>query len=155
MEPITSAVLHAFFQQLSERYSGEATLYLLGGSALCLLGNPRVTQDVDYTFEVDAESIEQFRVVVTELANEMRLDLEAVPLAEFVPLPPQAYERLRRELSRAAAASRALRPTGRLHLRLVQHRIEQNRARVRGRSRRCGLYAACGVDRVRGIEAIL
>ena len=95
MEPVTSAILQAFFQRLSECYPGTGTFYLLGGSALCLLGNPRTTLDVDYTFELDAGSVEQFMAAVAELASEMRLDLEAVPLAEFIPLPPQARERRR------------------------------------------------------------
>ena len=95
MEPVTSAILQAFFQRLSERYPGTGTFYLLGGSALCLLGNPRTTLDVDYTFELDAGSVQQFMAAVAELASEMRLDLEAVPLAEFIPLPPQARERRR------------------------------------------------------------
>jgi hypothetical protein len=47
MEPVTSEVLHEFFQRLSERYPGGGEFYLLGGSALCLLGNPRETLDVD------------------------------------------------------------------------------------------------------------
>ena len=80
---------------MSERYPGTGTFYLLGGSALCLLGNPRTTLDVDYTFELDAGSVQQFMAAVAELASEMRLDLEAVPLAEFIPLPPQARERRR------------------------------------------------------------
>ena len=96
MEPVTSDILQVFLQRLSERYPGAGAFYLLGGSALCLLGNPRVTQDVDYTFELDTGSAEQFQATLTELATEMRLDLEAVPLAEFIPLPPQARERRRR-----------------------------------------------------------
>ena len=48
MEPITAAVLRLFLQRLGARYPRPATLYLLGGSALCLLGSPRVTLDVDY-----------------------------------------------------------------------------------------------------------
>ncbi|MBU0491460.1 MAG: hypothetical protein KKA73_02740 [Chloroflexi bacterium] len=95
MEPITLVRLQDFLQRLGERYSGAGDFYLLGGCALCLLGNPRTTLDVDYTFELDAGSAEQFEAVLAELAAEMRLDVETVPLAEFVPLPPQAHERRR------------------------------------------------------------
>jgi hypothetical protein len=95
MEAITSATLETFLQRLGERFSSEGALYLLGGSALCLLGNPRTTADVDYTFEVEAGSLEQFHCAVAELAGEMRLDVEAVPMDEFIPLPPQARERRR------------------------------------------------------------
>jgi hypothetical protein len=92
-EPITATNLKLFLQCLGERCPGPATLYLLGGSALCLLGSPRVTLDVDYTAEVAEEDTARFQAVLTELAAEMGLDLEDVPLAEFIPLPPEAWER--------------------------------------------------------------
>ena len=93
MEPVTAVNLRSFLQRLGERYPGTATIYLLGGSALCLLGSPRVTLDVDYTVEVAPEDADHFQAVLAELAAEMRLDLEDVPLAEFIPLPPEARER--------------------------------------------------------------
>ncbi len=95
MESVTAANLKLFLQRLGKRYPGPATIYLLGGSALCLLGSPRVTLDVDYTIEVAPEGAARFRAVLAELAAEMQLDLEDVPLAEFVPLPPGARERRR------------------------------------------------------------
>lgn len=95
MEPVTAANLKSFLQRLGERYPGPATIYLLGGSALCLLGSPRTTLDVDYIVEVAPEDVARFRSILTELAAEMRLDLEDVPLAEFIPLPPGARERRR------------------------------------------------------------
>ena len=45
--------------------------------------------------EVVTEHIAQFQQILAELAAEMHLDAEEVPLAEFVPLPPQAHERHR------------------------------------------------------------
>jgi hypothetical protein len=95
MEPITLTALQTFLRRLGERFTGAGDLYLLGGSALCLLGNPRTTMDVDYTFEPDAASLEQFEAAVAELADEMQLYADPVPVAEFVPLPPRAYERRR------------------------------------------------------------
>lgn len=95
MEPVTSEVIRAFLQRLSERFPKRATFYLLGGGALCLLGNPRETRDIDYTVELAADEVEAFQTAVKELAREMRLDLEAVPLSEFIPLPPKALERRR------------------------------------------------------------
>jgi len=92
---VTSKALEAFLQSLGERSSCTGALYLLGGSALCLLGNPRTTADIDYTFEAETGSSEQFDDTVMELAREMRLDIESVPLAEFIPLPPQARQRRR------------------------------------------------------------
>lgn len=93
MEPITSNILHTFLQRLGERYGHPATLYLLGGSALCLLGSPRATLDVDYDLDLQSEARAALESTIAELATEMRLDVEPVPLAEFAPLPPGAEER--------------------------------------------------------------
>ncbi len=95
MEPITAANLRLFLQRLGERYQDPAEIYLLGGGALCLLGNPRVTLDVDYTTDMAAEDTARLQAVLAELAAEMQLDVEDVPVAEFVPLPPGAWERRR------------------------------------------------------------
>ena len=99
MEPVTSAAIQQFIQRLAERYGGAGTLYLLGGGALCLLGSPRETRDVDYTFEVAPEATARFRSALAEVAVELQIDLEDVPIAEFIPLPPEASER-RRALGR-------------------------------------------------------
>jgi hypothetical protein len=56
MEPVTREVLLCFLQCLGERFPGAGSFYLIGGSALCLLGNPRATVDVDCTYEVGAEA---------------------------------------------------------------------------------------------------
>jgi len=95
MEPVTAVNLKSFLQRLGERYPDPAMIYLLGGGALCLLGSPRVTLDVDYIVEVALEDTARFQAILAELAAEMRLDLEDVPLAEFIPLPPGARERRR------------------------------------------------------------
>jgi hypothetical protein len=93
VESVTVENLRAFLERLGEQYPGSATLYLLGGGALCLLGNPRVTVDVDYWYAVSSEEEARFKAAVEKLAEEMHLDVEDVPLDEFVPLPPGAYDR--------------------------------------------------------------
>ena len=95
MEPVTLATLQTFLRRLGESFTGTGRLYLLGGSALCFLGNPRTTLDIDYTFEPELDSVEEFEAAVAELSSEMNLYADAVQIAEFVPLPPQAYERRR------------------------------------------------------------
>lgn len=92
MEPVTSAVLESFLQKLGERIPQSTTIYLVGGSALCLLGSPRETLDVDYSLETSTKEIEK---TINTLAAEMKMDLEAVPLSEFIPLPPAAKSRRR------------------------------------------------------------
>ena len=93
MERITKATLEEFLRRLGRRVSPGSILYLLGGSALCLLGSPRTTVDIDYTVEPFEGIPETFEVVVAEVAATMDLDVEAVPIAEFVPLPPGARDR--------------------------------------------------------------
>jgi len=90
MEPITAVALQQFLKKLGEQFTHPAKFYLLGGSALCLLGSPRETLDVDYSLEPASISegggkgeIEQ---ILKQLSSELRLDLELVPLAEFIPL---------------------------------------------------------------------
>ena len=66
MEPVTSLALEAFLHKLGERISQPTTLYLQGGSALCLLGSPRETLDVDYSLETGSQEIER---AINELAS--------------------------------------------------------------------------------------
>jgi hypothetical protein len=94
-EPVTSAAILLFLQRLGERWQAQSALYLLGGGALCLLGNPRETRDLDYSVEATPEVLSQLQMVASKLAAEMQLDLEEVPLGEFVPLPPDAEQRRR------------------------------------------------------------
>lgn len=95
MEPVTSIALKTFLQRLGDRYPNPAEFYLLGGSALCLLGSPRETLDIDYTVELTPEMAQAFQETLAQLSAEMKLDLESVPLGEFVPLPPEARQRRR------------------------------------------------------------
>lgn len=95
MEPVTPHTLTEFLTRLGERYANPATLYLLGGSALLLLGNLRQTLDIDYTTDLNPQQQQGLETVMTELAAQYRLDIEAVPIAEFVPLPPGAETRRR------------------------------------------------------------
>ena len=41
MESVTADAIRELLQRLGERWRRHAVLYLLGGSALCLLGSPR------------------------------------------------------------------------------------------------------------------
>lgn len=95
MEPLTSSALLDFLRRLGEQYIGAGDVYLLGGSALCLLGNARQTQDIDYTYDIESQAVDQFIETLNHLAAEAHLDVESVPLAEFIPLPPHAHERRR------------------------------------------------------------
>ena len=95
MDPITVLTLGTFLERLGQEYGRPATLYLLGGSALSLLGSPRSTLDIDYDVELPQTELIVLQGAINALAAEMHLDVEFVPLAEFAPLPPSAHERRR------------------------------------------------------------
>lgn len=92
MESVTLRALQTFFERMGDEISSPATFYLLGGSALCLLGSRRETLDIDYSVEGATPEIEN---TLKQLAAELHLDLEAVPLVEFIPLPADAQARRR------------------------------------------------------------
>ena len=85
MRQVSKQAIQDFLQQLGARYPKPATLHLLGGSALILLGSSRETLDIDYVGD-DLQK-DNFQLVIEEVANEMGLDTEPVPIERFVPLP--------------------------------------------------------------------
>lgn len=95
MITITADDIRSFLKKLGERYPHPGTLYLLGGSAVCLLGNPRPTVDLDYAADFSSSDA-QLREAMRIIAQEMDLDLEDVSFKEFIPLPNGADQRHRR-----------------------------------------------------------
>lgn len=83
--------IHAFLVSLGKRYPHSENLYLLGGSALCLLGSPRPTMDIDYLGDDLKKGALQ--KVMEEAGREMGLDVEAVPINRFIPIPDDGHER--------------------------------------------------------------
>jgi hypothetical protein len=82
--------IRQFLEQLSRHYSQPITLYLLGGSALCFLGNPRRTVDIDCAVDNPPEG---FEAAIEEVANDLNLEVEILSLDEFIPLPAEAPKR--------------------------------------------------------------
>ena len=62
---------------------------------MCLLGNQRATFDIDYTTNLDPESERSFEGEINQIAAQLHLDVESVPIEEFIPLPPGASSRRR------------------------------------------------------------
>jgi len=86
MGSLATIEIELFLHHLGERYTDPVDLYLLGGSALCFLGSPRRTVDIDYTVS-SQENGKSLVAAIDLLANEMQLELEFVPIEEFIPLP--------------------------------------------------------------------
>ena len=95
MEPVTPEATLNFLRELGARWHFGASLYLIGGGALALLGNPRQTLDLDYTAQLSEEGRAAFRRLAEEIGIELHVDVEEAPIGEFVPLPPGAEERSR------------------------------------------------------------
>ena len=91
MERVAKETIYAFLTEVGRRHQKAADLYLIGGSALCLLDNPRPTLDIDYVGN-DLQK-DELQHVIDEVAHEMRLEVDAVPIGGFVPLASEAEER--------------------------------------------------------------
>lgn len=85
MEPVDSDILRSFLTRLGERQVEPERLVLLGGSALVLLGAPRTTLDIDYVGD-DLQPTD-FQQTIHQLAEELDVHADPVPIASFVPLP--------------------------------------------------------------------
>ena len=77
----------AFLKAVGERLHAPAEIVLLGGSALSLIGSSRPTLDLD--FDGEEKASDEFRILLEQVASAMHLEIEAVPLHRFVPLPPE------------------------------------------------------------------
>jgi hypothetical protein len=82
---VNKDILQDFLIRLGSRYPKQASLYLLGGSALILLGSSRDTLDIDYVG--DDTRKDDFQIAIDEVAAELKLETEAVPIHRFIPLP--------------------------------------------------------------------
>lgn len=80
-----------FLQSLGERVPPGSQLILIGGGALALLGSPRPTVDIDFVGNDVRPS--DFHQSIMQIARELKIDAEPVPLDRFVPLPQGSAER--------------------------------------------------------------
>jgi hypothetical protein len=78
--------------ELGNRLPTESHLTLIGGSALLLLGSPRLTMDIDFIGD-DLKPSELHRQVI-QIARELKIQMEPVPLDRFIPLPKGNEERV-------------------------------------------------------------
>ncbi len=95
MGEIAAGEIAEFFRTLAQRYRKPASVFLLGASALALLGSLRPTLDIDYDVKGTPEDMAELQKVIEKLAAEQKLELEYVPIEEFIPLPESAASRHR------------------------------------------------------------
>lgn len=77
--------------QIGECLPPSSQLTLIGGSAMLLLGNSRWTMDIDF-FGDDVNPNELHRQIL-QIARELKIQMEAVPLDRFIPLPEGSEQR--------------------------------------------------------------
>ncbi len=91
MDGVNREALDALLFAVADRYRESATLTLLGGCALALLGSVRPTLDIDYVGDdLDKNELQE---LIERTANEMQIEIEAVPIDQSIPLPEGAEER--------------------------------------------------------------
>lgn len=91
MASINRTQIENFLTAVGDRCEPSSTLFLLGGCALALLDGTRPTLDLDYVGP--EQQITDLQKLMTEIATDMQIEIEAVPIEEFVPLPQNAHRR--------------------------------------------------------------
>lgn len=77
--------LESILTILGEQVPSGSRLFLLGGSALTLLGSPRPSLDID--FWGDDVNPNELHQIILKKAKEIKLQIDAVPIERFIPLP--------------------------------------------------------------------
>ncbi len=87
-----NAEIRSILQNIGARVQPNSQLILVGGSALALLGSPRLTIDIDFIGDdIQPEPLHQ---TILQIAQELEIYAEPVPLDRFVPLPKGSEERI-------------------------------------------------------------
>ncbi len=84
IEEVNSEKLKIFLEMLGLNYPHKEQLILLGGCALNLLGSSRPTLDIDYVGDDLGKGT--FDLILEEIAQKLKLDIEAVPIEKFLPV---------------------------------------------------------------------
>jgi len=77
--------LESILTTLGKQLPPASQLFLIGGSALTLLGSERPSLDIDFVGD-DVHPNELHRMIMDK-AKEMKLQVDAVPIERFIPLP--------------------------------------------------------------------
>jgi hypothetical protein len=82
---MNNSQIQSILEMLGKRVPASSRLFLLGGSALILLGSQRPTIDID--FIGDDVSPSEFDRAIMHAAKELKIFIEPVPIERFIPLP--------------------------------------------------------------------
>ncbi len=86
-----NADIQSILQNMGARVPPASRLVLIGGSALALLGSPRLTIDIDFVGDdVHPSKLHQS---IMQIAKELKIYVEPVPLERFIPLPKGSAKR--------------------------------------------------------------
>jgi hypothetical protein len=84
--------IQSVLQAMGERVPPASQLTLVGGSALALLGSQRLTIDIDFIGDdIHPNKLHQ---KILQIARELKVHAEPVPLDRFVPVPKGSEERI-------------------------------------------------------------
>lgn len=86
-----NAEIQSVLNALGERVPPSSSLILVGGGALALLGSPRLTIDIDFVGD-DVNPSELHRKII-QIAKELKIHVEPVPMSRFIPLPEGSEKR--------------------------------------------------------------
>ncbi len=83
--------IRSILQSIGALVPPSSQLILVGGSALAMLGSPRLTIDIDFLGD-DVHPSELHKFII-QAAKELQVHVEPVPLDRFIPLPPDGTKR--------------------------------------------------------------
>lgn len=83
--------IKSILQSIGVRVPPSSQLILVGGSALALLGSPRLTIDIDF-FGDDVHPSDLHKIIM-QAAKELQVHVEPVPLDRFIPLLTEGTRR--------------------------------------------------------------
>jgi len=86
-----NAEIQTILRLLGERVPPSSRLLLVGGSALALLGSPRLTIDID--FIGDDVSPSPLDKIIMQAARELKIYIEPIAIERFIPAPEGSDER--------------------------------------------------------------
>jgi hypothetical protein len=88
---VDNTEIQFILKTLGERVAPASQLVLVGGGALALLGSPRLTIDIDFVGD-DVHPNELHRTIM-QIARELKIHVEPVPIERFIPLPEGSDQR--------------------------------------------------------------